>query len=307
MNVQDVEVALRAAAIAGAMQLRTQLLNAAASGAIESRAKSDGSHVTAIDEDVERTMGQMIVRDLTHREGLGVVGEEGTLLGRYGDVMYVVFFDPVDGTALVRLLAPGSTTGACMYNTWRRQFLAAAVADPWLGRVVFTRDGETFQQRFDPASGMLLGEPVRCRVSDGSFEVGGELLIEVAHGFSRKEFPSGELRQVLTQYEIDRLWSMVHTKLGTKVRMLSSNLMHQMVVALGGNAVATIMTAIGGPWDMSGVALVLGAGGTVLFVRAGENGQFELVDDPMMADLVICANSIETAQQVFNLLLSIRY
>jgi fructose-1,6-bisphosphatase/inositol monophosphatase family enzyme len=305
MELQVVEDVLPRAATAGACRLRTKLMAAADEGAIKSTVKAtDGTSVTQIDLDVELTMGELLKRELDGQD-VAAEGEEGTAIGVYEDAECVVLFDPTDGTALLRLLAAGSTTGCCLYDKRSRKFLAAAVADPWLQRVVYTIDGVTYQQRFDPASGALLGERTRCYASKKSFTDGGELLIEVAHGFSRQEFRGGK-RPVLSQDEISRFWHECHAMLGTKVRMLSSNLMHQLLVAVGGDAVATVMTAIGGPWDMSGVALVRGAGGIVLYVRYGDDGRLVQTSDPLAADMVVCANSIDTARQVFSLLCSLR-
>ena len=55
------------------------------------------------------------------------------------------------------------------------------------------------------------------------------------------------------------------------------------------------MTSIGGPWDMSGIALVLNAGGVVRYLRvAGET--FIHVTDPMQADVVVCACNDDIAE-----------
>jgi len=305
---RDVPSVLRDATVAGACQLRARVKESAFAGTISSTAKSDGSRVTPIDLAVERTMGEMLGAKLTgFGDSLVVAGEEGFVIGNYDIAPLVVFFDPTDGTALVRLLAPGSTTGACLYSKYEQRFLAGVVADPWMERVVFAQDGSTYQQEFDVTDGTLLGDPVSCRVSEKTFDNGGELLIEVAHGFNRNVFPGEDKRPVLSQVEITRLWGDAHTRLGTKVRSCSSNLMHQLLVASGGEAaIATIMSAIGGPWDMSGVALVEGAGGTVVYVK-NNHDTFITTDNPMQADLVICANTEATASQVFDMLAALRY
>jgi fructose-1,6-bisphosphatase/inositol monophosphatase family enzyme len=305
MNFQDLEYLLRKTAVAAACQLKARVMEAAAGGFIDSEVKGDGSRVTAIDFAVERTMGSLLRSGLTgFGDSLTIVGEEGTVIGNDDAATFVVFFDPTDGTALVRLLAPGSTTGCCLYDRDTRRFLAGVVADPWLERVLFAEDGTTYQQRFNVTDGTLLGEPVQCEVSEKSFADGGELLIEVAHGFKRNVFRGGK-RSVFTQREITRFWGDTHTTLGTKVRMCSSNLMHQLLVASGGDAIATVMTAIGGPWDMSGVALVQGAGGAVFYLRFRGN-KLQMTENPMGADLVICANSQDTVDQVFEVLAALR-
>ncbi|HEX6462219.1 MAG TPA: inositol monophosphatase family protein [Candidatus Saccharimonadales bacterium] len=311
MNSRPIEVedVLRTAAVAGACQLYERSLRAAhGGGGIEGKQKPDGTAVTLIDMAVEKRMGG-ILEDMLADSSLvpAIVGEEGTIAGPEG-ADYVVFFDPVDGTALVRLRAPGSTTGCSLYDSYGGEFLAGAVADPWLQRVVFNDRGATYQQQFNLSDGTLLGESKQCEVSEKSFADGGELLIEVvAQGFTRTVFGTGEKRSVLSQEEATRFSGDVHTKLGTKVRSLSSNLMHQLLVASGGDdttAIATVMTAIGGPWDMSGVPLVEGARGTVLYVESGD--KFAKTQDPMAADLVICANTKETAEQVYDVLAALR-
>jgi hypothetical protein len=141
---------------------------------------------------------------------------------------------------------------------------------------------------------------------------GSDIAIEVSHGFVRTDVLTGERRQVLDLRSATELhyWLQAPTAeggLNAKVRGWSSNLLHQALVADGTqggsnrSVVATVMTAIGGFWDMGGVALVLDAGGTVVFLRI-VNGELRQVADPLLADMVVCANTVPTAQAVAGVL-----
>jgi fructose-1,6-bisphosphatase/inositol monophosphatase family enzyme len=80
--------------------------------------------------------------------------------------------------------------------------------------------------------------------------------------------------QVLTDTECGTLMGSVFGN-GTVVQMMGSNGLHHALVANGSEGVAgAITTAIGGPWDVSPVLLVLEAGGAARAFAVDTKGKF---------------------------------
>jgi fructose-1,6-bisphosphatase/inositol monophosphatase family enzyme len=265
--------------------------------------KGDGTRATWTDISAQAEMLRVL-----QRTGLPVIGEEGhdgpavRPRGRF------ILVDPTDGTAAGRAGAGTATAGACVYNPTTCIFESAAVVDPCGCRMWFASGGKTYAWRLDPLTLVPRGEPKPCSVSGLTLGNGGEVAIEVSHGFTRIDVFTGERRLVLDGRSATELQYRLQEDagnggLGTKVRGWGSNLYHQSLVADGlqpkgpRSLVATAMTAVGGPWDMCGVALVQGAGGVARFARV-EGGKLQPAYDPLMSDMVVCANTTTTARAV---------
>jgi hypothetical protein len=293
---------LRSAVLAAAPVIRGGVLH----GMGREAGKVDGSEATATDHKSQDQMLQIL-----SSLGLPVVAEEAGVGHLHVPTGVTVFGDPLDGTAAGRAGACTSTAGAFLYDPAAMQFGPAAVIDPFGGRLWYNDQGHTWVQFLDPTSFKPVGEALPCRASNRELQ-GGVVAIEISHGFVRTDVFTGERRPVLDQRSATELhyWLQAPATeggLGAKVGGWSSNLLHQALVADGmqgtsnRSVVATVMTAIGGFWDMGGVALVLAAGGAVVFLRI-ENGQLKQTANPLLADMVVCANTMPTATAVVGVL-----
>jgi hypothetical protein len=115
------------------------------------------------------------------------------------------------------------------------------------------------------------------------------VLLDVSHGFNRG------VRQILTDGQLYRLLQVLNSRV--KLLLPGSNGLNHSLVANGGeNLMGAITTAIGGPYDIGGVLLVLNAGGKAKAFRIDENRQLIEVDplDVLAADLLISGNTQET-------------
>lgn len=261
--------------------------------------KSDGSLGTETDEESERAI-------LTYLEkyfNIPVISEEGGRVGAHGDNERVVFVDPQDGTASGRMHSTTATAGACIHNSLTGEFEVAAVMDPFGGRLWYTRGKRTYRQLINVYTTQSIGKASPVHVSKKTFEEGGEILLDNFHGFTRIDILKSEQRRVMTLREKVDLVNALQERCG-KIRSASSNLHHQALVADGGSVVGAITSSLGGPWDLSGIKLVLNAGGKVAYLRRGKVS-FEAVEDPLMADIAVSANTESTLHRLINVIMSL--
>jgi fructose-1,6-bisphosphatase/inositol monophosphatase family enzyme len=258
----------------------------------EQIAKDDGTIATDIDAASERTLIAHIESNLD----IPVVGEEGGRVGNYTGNERVVLVDPQDGTVSGRMHSTTATAGAAVYNPYTKQFEVGAVVDPYGGRLWYTEHDGTYRQPINVYTTESIGEAALVNVSMQSPESGGEILMDIMRGFARKDAFTGEKREVMNLQEKLKFLEALH-ELAGNVGTAASNLHHQALVADGGAAIASITSALGGPWDMNGLLLVENAGGKVRLLRR-EGKVFEEIDDPMEADMAIAANTKETMDRI---------
>lgn len=253
--------------------------------------KDDDTIATDIDTQAERTVIARIEDNLD----IPVVGEEGGRVGNYDGTERVVLVDPQDGTVSGRMRSTTATAGAALYNPRAKKFETGSVIDPFGGRLWYTEDGNAFRREVDVYSGES-GRATAVTVSTQSRENGGEILMDIMRGFTRRDAFTGEKREVMKNIEKWKFLEDLH-ELAGNVGTASSNLHHQALVADGGAAIGSITSALGGPWDMNGLLLVQNAGGEVKLLRREAEG-FEEIEDPMEADMAIAANSKDTMNRI---------
>lgn len=125
----------------------------------------------------------------------------------------------------------------------------------------------------------------KCEVKDTELSGKTRVLIDSYPGFTRGG------RVILSIEELNSLHSKIQAVSG--LMMLGSNGMHHALVANGAKSQpAAITTAIGGPWDVAPVLLVISAGGEARAFHVTDDGKFEERDPLMIAsyDIVVSGN-----------------
>lgn len=245
--------------------------------------KDDKTLVTITDHRSESAITNLI------RQSLGdvrIIGEEGEDSGS-GDLAMLI--DPLDGT---RAFSSGLTTSTvilAVYDTTKKKVMACVVGEAVSGRI-WSAFGDS------PTQLDMSGVSVwKQRMNEQS-----TVFLDVSHGFTRKG------RQILTDKQMSKLFGLLNGRV--KLSIPGSNGLIQALVANGGQKVAgSITTAIGGPWDVCGVKLVLNAGGSAKafsVIRNGEDCWIEERDplDVMSYDILICGNSDETVGLLYQAL-----
>ena len=237
---------------------------------------ADGTLVTLVDKESGEEMYSIL--RTSFRDGF-TFSLEDTETSR-SDARYVVLGDPLDGTGAYVNGLSTSTVIIGVYDRGEKRLVACAIGEPATGRIWYTEDGNTF--RFPKSV---------CRVWTPTDDTKGKptVLLDVSHGFVR----SG--RQMLTDEQMGKLFQLLNPHV--KLLLPGSNGLNHALVANGGELMAgAITTAIGGPWDICGVLLVLNAGGYAKAFRIGDNRTPVEVDplDVLAADLLISGNTQET-------------
>jgi fructose-1,6-bisphosphatase/inositol monophosphatase family enzyme len=139
------------------------------------------------------------------------------------------------------------------------------------------------------------------RVWDGSLNPKSTVYLDLYPGFTRDGC------KTLSTQEQSKLFSMIHGSVSA-VSMLGSNGLHHALVANGGKGVAgAITTALGGPWDVAPVALVLASGGAARAFSRGEDGIWVDRDprDVYSYDFLVTGNSTATVEKLSQILTSL--
>ena len=243
--------------------------------------KRDGT-LAALSADKESDkVGKEILRKIP---GVIVHGEES---GAEGESDIVLFLDGLDGSMPYAVGAGTSTVIAAAYCKSKKEVFYCLVGNPQTGQVwqagaglpatvgVFTQSGPTDMAPVTVSNGVLDGK--------------SRVMIDSYPGFRR------DGRVILSTGELDRLHSLIQARSG--LLMLGSNGIHHALVANGGKgAVAAITTAIGGPWDVCPVLLVLQAGGEARAFAVETDGSLT-EKNPLAVteyDIVISGNSEAT-------------
>ncbi|MFH0806319.1 MAG: inositol monophosphatase family protein [Candidatus Brennerbacteria bacterium] len=178
------------------------------------------------------------------------------------DSRITIYGDPVDGTLPFTVGLPTSTVILGAYDTEAKRVLSCVIGEPALRRLWRTVNGESYWWAWDlPNSAIRTPRPIS--VWRGELSVNTAVLLDHCQGFKR----SG--RQILTNDEVGKLM----TRLARyRLLLTGSNGLHQAMVAQGNDKMAgAITSAIGGPQDVCGVKLVLGAGGAARAFRMNDD------------------------------------
>lgn len=243
--------------------------------------KDDKTLVTKIDKGSQARIKETLARNFSE---IPFWGEEGEKVVTE-DLVFLC--DPLDGTRAFSCGLATSTVILSLYSTLKKKVVATVIGEVATGRV-----WSTFGD--DPTR--LFGER-KVRVWQGRCDEQSTIFLDVPHGFTR------EGRQIFTHEQMAKLFYELR---GKKLAIPGSNGLIQALVANGGQkVVSSITTAIGGPWDVCGVKLVLNAGGAARAFSVEQDSVNEVCIlrerdplDVMNYDILICGNSAETVESL---------
>ncbi len=245
--------------------------------------KLDSTIVTSAD----RASDEAGKNKLRKIQNVAIHGEESGVEGE-GDI--VIYLDPLDGSMPYTMGAMTSTVITAAVERKSGKVLYCLVGDPSSERVWSAEIGGVCESSF-------MSRPVH--VCDGVLDRKSRVFIDSYPGFTKNG------RTILSTAQLNALHTCIQEKSG--MLMLGSNGLHHALVANGGKgAVGAITTAIGGPWDVCPVLLVLAAGG---FARAFAQTTEGLVEkNPLCVasyDIVITGNTEGTVNTLAEYLLSV--
>jgi fructose-1,6-bisphosphatase/inositol monophosphatase family enzyme len=194
------------------------------------------------------------------------------------DSRITIYGDPVDGTLPFTVGLPTSTVILGAYDTEEKRVLSCVIGEPISGRMWYAAEGE----------------PPSLSVWKGELSANTAVLLDNCKGFRRfkgyRRFPD----LILTDEQAGKLLVRLARY---RLLMTGSNGLHQAMVAQGNERMAgAITTAIGGPQDVCGVKLVLGAGGAARAFRMTEARELEEVHPEAIEDydILVVGNNRNT-------------
>jgi fructose-1,6-bisphosphatase/inositol monophosphatase family enzyme len=244
----------------------------------------DGTLVTEADHASERAALAILRREFPD---VPILREEGGLSD--GNEDWIIWIDPLDGTSAFTLRMPTSTVIIAAYHLAEKRLLATVVGEPAYERIWCA--GENGPCQFVP----LLGNSSPCHVWQGDLSLKSTVFVDISHSFRRKT-AGGVTKELLSVQGVQHLFTALIPQ--TKVLLPGSNGLNHALVANGGqNAAGAITTAMGGPWDVAGVLLVVRAGGACRAFNLEPSRSLTEVDplDPLAYDFLVCGNNQTTA------------
>lgn len=230
---------------------------------------------------------------------------KGSILA--GGGKYTVLFDPLDGTRPFVCGAPTSTVIIGLYDNTIKQVVGCFVGIP---------ANQYFWQAMEGSKNLKAGTSF-CfahflplvdgyhqfprHVWKGSLNPKSTVYLDLYPGFTRVGC------KTLSVEEQSKLFNGIHGKVSA-VSMMGSNGLHHALVANGGEGVAgAITTALGGPWDVAPVALVLASGGAARAFSRGDDGVWVDRDprDVYSYDFLVTGNSLYTVETLSQILLGL--
>jgi fructose-1,6-bisphosphatase/inositol monophosphatase family enzyme len=216
--------------------------------------------------------------------------EKGGDVGR-GRIKFKV--DPLDGTRGFSNGMASATVIIGVYDPGEKQVTGCVIGEASMGRIWYAfGDSPTMLRRPGRKS-------IPVSVWKGETDEQSSVFLDVSHGFQRGD------RDILNDFWVAGIFKELGYR--SKIFLPGSNGLMQALVANGGQKMAaSITTAIGGPWDVCGVKLVLNAGGAARAFRAEETGEMYparvFVErnplDVMDYDILVCGNSKETVKSI---------
>ena len=210
-----------------------------------------------------------------------------------------IMIDPIDGTKPFTNGLPTSTVIISAYDDNTRKVIACIIGEPISGRIWHTTSEQTLRSITYPHFSTETLPP--STTWQGELNKTSTVLLDISSGFTR----SG--KQILTDEQTAQLFSRLAKK--SQILMLGSNGSHQAAVANGSDRMAgAITTAIGGPWDVCGVLLVLNAGGAAKAFSMDENRKL-VAKNPLAVtsyDILVVGNNQTTVSHLSALLLSLQ-
>jgi len=254
------------------------------------RIKEDRSIVTRVDIESQR-LGRKII--LSHFPHYRLNQEEAEIDGGMENSEIVIYHDPLDGTRSFLLGGVSSCVGLSVYDSKKKQVLAAATMEPISGRFWSSlREGGTWLSRYDYHT-QEWTEEAKISVNQDGLR-GSSVLVDTSRPF-KKRFEDGQKKMILSQDGRRSLTSGLENA-GLKEMTFNTNCGHYAYLSLGSpSLIGVITTAIGGPFDIGGILHVNEAGGiSQCYQIEGERDRsLELIsgEDIENADMVIAANN----------------
>jgi fructose-1,6-bisphosphatase/inositol monophosphatase family enzyme len=199
-----------------------------------------------------------------------------------GEGQLALLIDPLDGTRAFSSGLATSTTILGAYDSTEKQVVGCVVGEVATGRVWSAFGDSPTQLRHRKA----------VSVWPKPMDEQSTVFLDVSHGFARNH------RVILSDAQMARLFGQLNGEF--KLSIPGSNGLIQALVANGGQKVAgSITSAIGGPWDVCGVKLVLNAGGFAKAFHLGQDQDKCWLEerDPLNVmdyDILICGNELHT-------------
>lgn len=216
--------------------------------------KSDGTIVTRTDFLSEKA-GIAILKRLTLPIWSEERGRPKLMSGTS-----IVLYDPLDGTRFYKTGAGGVNVIASILDASGRVIICV-VGEVDTGRIFFACTGYGTWVFY--SYGQLLDDikkARRCRVWAGKVKT-GTVMFDITPGFTKEGF------RPIPNPALGRLFASLF---GEYRLLIGSNGINQALVALGREeVVGSITTALGGPWDVAPVLLILEAGGYAQGFRDG--------------------------------------
>jgi Inositol monophosphatase family len=262
--------------------------------------KTNGTIVTQTDRDSEE-VALAILKDT----GLDIWPEEAGFVGEF-KTDQVILYDPLDGTAPFTNGAMSSTVSAAIYCLGRKRVIACVVGEPASRRIWVSSEGLGVWRFQVPVEGPLAFREFtvndsfveQMNVWTGPLSTKSTVYLDLYPTFKNPGFPTVP----------DEVWGKFFPQVFalSRVNMFGTNCGHHAIIANGSEgAVGAITTALGGPWDVTPVQLVIEAGGAARAFSTKDSVLVE-VDALQVLDynLLVTGNTPDTVYQLSELLVA---
>ena len=215
------------------------------------------------------------------------------------------YFDPLDGSRPFLMGGVTSTNILGLWDSKNKEILAVSTMEPMSGRFWHSTKGKgTYLSVYDYTTGEF-DEGRQLHVSDQEFS-GSRVFIDATEGFARKVRGTGEKRQVFYNQGRRELTNLLQANGANEISFFSNG-SHYAVVSLGRPLTAVCITsAIGGPYDITGMLHVIESGGVAqcygIREEGGKRGIYEMGQNIKDADLAVAANTQKNLDMVAGIL-----
>ena len=266
------------------------LLDQQSLGPVKSRVKTDGTVV--MDADLA---SEEIGYNILLRLGRPIWSEERKRPKLLGSSKPIILYDLLDGTRNHRSGAPGVTVIAASLDEYNC-VNTCVVVEVATGRVFFATIGHgtwVFH-----TTGDIIGDlkrAARCRVWTGKVKT-GTLRSDLTPGFTKPGY------RPISDSSLGELFGKLFGRY--RVQTDPNGVNHSLVAFGREEVVASITTALGGPWDVAPLLLVLEAGGYAIGYNEGQPVDARLV---LEYNVLVTGNSKETVIDIASTMLNIFY
>ncbi len=267
--------------------------------------EADQTLVTVVDRESEAAATGVLRR---HLGDLPILREEGGWTRIDPNARFMAELDPVDGTLLLGIGAPGSVVILVLYDRKVNRVVCAVTGDPLTGKIRVADDVGCELLAFGPRLGdsPLLTRP--CQVWNGKIDPSkGVFLIDLLRPFSAH----GGTKDVWSREGLNRLFEALQGRIG--INSLASNGLHQSLVADGmqqrnspKGIVGSLTAAMGGSFDCAAALHVIRAGGAAVGLHVNPDRTLRRCDplDTHSYDMLLTANSPESLDWLHRMIMN---